>query len=150
MIEIRSCEADDLRQVDSLSPKGDRELVLENIAENPGMEVVLQNLGRSLTLDGRVIACFGVWPLWPGVARAWSDLSQEALDRPKALYSNVREQLGKAEEQLDLRRVEAVIAKNHAVAHGWIRHLGFELEGTMHNYGVGGVGDFCLYARTRE
>ena len=85
------------------------------------MEVVLQNLGRSLTLDGRVIACFGVWPLWPGVARAWSDLSQEALDRPKTLYSNVREQLQKIEEQLDLRRMDALLVGSVAD--------GYRLEG---------------------
>ncbi len=47
-----------------------------------------------------------------------------------------------------LVRVEAVVKSDFAAGVRWVEHLGFKREGTMRNYGIDGVGDYDLYARS--
>jgi hypothetical protein len=147
MIQIMPCMPEHLRQIDSLSSPADRELTLAHVDDTPEIDRVLEVFARTLVADFKPIACFGVWPMWPGVARAWSDLSAEALALPKALHGSVREELGKIVEQAGLRRVEAVVDEEHVAGHRWMEHLGFTSEAVMENYGVGGVGAYRLYSR---
>ena len=116
----------------------------------PQIDEVLTLFARTLEHEGRPLACFGVWPVWAGVGRAWSMISEEARrSYPKSLYKAVRANLAVVEERNRLGRIEATVRFGHPSAHGWIRHLGFNYEGLMRNYGIGCVADFHLYARTR-
>lgn len=94
-----------------------------------------------------VIGMMGVWPLWPGVGRAWSMLTPALLRRPKSLHRYALSQLLWAEENLGLRRVESVVEDGNPAAHRWIKRLGFRHEAEMPHYGLNGVGTFHLYAR---
>ncbi len=128
----------------------ERDQTVDVILESAFPEAILERYARSMIHDHRVLACFGIWPMWPGVAKAWSMISQEARMRwAKSLYKSVKELLDAAEERDSLTRIEATVRYGHPSAHSWIRHLGFEREGLMKNYGMGGVGDHHLYARTR-
>jgi hypothetical protein len=123
---------------------------LETVLESSFAEALLERYARTLFHEERVMACFGVCPMWLGVARAWAMISQEARQRcPKTLYSEVKRHLAIVEERDDLTRIEATVRYGHPSAHSWIRHLGFEREGLMRNYGMGGIGHHHLYARTR-
>ena len=128
----------------------ERHQALDMILIQPHIEEILTYYGRSLIHENRVMACFGIWPMWSGVGRAWSLISIEAGQRfPKTLYKCVLQGLRSAEKTDNLHRIEATVRFGHPTAHSWIRHLGFKREGLMKNYGMGGIGDSHLYARTR-
>ncbi len=131
---------------------GEREQVL-NMLEGLGEDgdLILEHSARSLCdPSGEVLACFGIWPLWPGVGRAWAMLSESVLRHyPLTLHRHVRQLLPWFEEQDDYHRVEAVIREGHAAGHRWIRHLGFRREAMMQNYGIGGTIGYHLYSRIR-
>jgi len=149
MTRVVPCEPAHLYALASDSAPEEREITLEHIENTPGIDGLLAEHARSLIHDdGRVLACFGVWPHWPGVGRAWSDLTAESLrEHPKALHRAVMEELAGEIERNEFRRVEAIVAADHEAGQRWMDHLGFQLEGVMSNYGVGGVGEFYLYAR---
>jgi len=147
MTHVVPCTPDHLRSIESLSPPESRRVTLQNLEESNAVALVLEEYARTLLIDEVVAACFGVWPMWPGVARAWSDLSELALRHPKALHGAVRSQLSGVQESLGLARVEAVVRHDFEEGARWVKHLGFELEGTMANYGIDGIGDYDLYAR---
>lgn len=129
----------------------ERKQTIDMALSVPHIRDLLAHYARSLLREDRVLATFGVWPVWPGVGRAWSMISPEARARhPKSLYKAVRVHLDAIELRDNLHRIEATVRYGHPSAHGWIRHLGFSrYEGLMVNYGFGGVGDFHLYARIR-
>ncbi len=125
------------------------EEMLHLLATTP-MQGVLANYARTLIHEDKPLACFGVWPMWPGVGRAWSLISPEARKRyPKSLYKAVKQCLVTIEDRDEMRRIEATVRFGHPSAHSWIRHLGFQREGLMRNYGQFGIGDSHLYARIR-
>lgn len=147
MIEVFPCCRDDLYEIESLAPLVDQEMTLVQIEATPGVDELLKTFARTLRKDGRAIASFGVWPMWQGVARAWSELSQESLNMPKTLHKTVTECLDGICQEYGLKRVEAVVYHGHDAGHRWLEHLGFEHECLMRNYGVGGDADCDLYAR---
>ena len=99
--------------------------------------------------DGHVLVCFGVMPMWEGVAQAWSMLSDAALkDHPMELSRSARCWLGSVAERDALKRIQATVAADHKAGHRWIKWLGFKNPRLMQNYGMGGKGDFYLYERT--
>jgi hypothetical protein len=114
---------------------------------------LLGGFARTLIHDDRVLAVFGVWPMWHGVGRAWTILSKEVLGSfggYRVLHKSVRESLDVIQERERLGRVEAVVRYGHVEGHAWMRHLGFERECLMRNYGFGGNSHFHLYARVRD
>ena len=123
-----------------------RTLAIVQAHEDPvGM---LWEASRTILVKAAPIGMFGVWPMWPGVGRAWSMISPEAKsDFPCSLYKGVKRNLEIIIARDQLVRVEAVVKAGHPTAHPWIRRLGFRREGLMRNYGIGGVGDYHLYAR---
>lgn len=98
---------------------------------------------------GRVAACAGVRPLWPGVGEAWAVFSLEALDRRFALFRATARGLATIENRQGLRRVQATCHENHPEAARFLQALGFRREGLLRRYGLCGEGDYWLYARTR-
>lgn len=111
---------------------------------------IVSSSARTLVNESEVLACFGIWPLWPGVGRAWAMLSETILLRyPLTLHREVSQCLGYIEERDDYHRIEAVVRVGHAAGHRWIRRLGFRREGLMQNYGYGGTIGYHLYARIR-
>ena len=51
------------------------------------------------------------------------------------------------ERDEDMHRIEASVEKSNSRAVRWIQYLGFDYEGDMPNYGLGGVGTFSRFAR---
>ncbi len=103
---------------------------------------------RAFDHEGRIIGCFGVFPIRKGVAEAWAALSDEIVtEHPVQMGRTVRNWLWRVEIGWKLRRIQAAVAREHDAGHRWIRWLGFQAEGVMRNYGIDGRGDFVLYAR---
>lgn len=142
------CELDHIEAV-SVRPEeeDERQEMLRTLKALPHMDQLLSGYARTLMKDDTVLACFGVWPMWPGVGRAWSLISAAARKHPKTLYRSVKRCLETVESRDEMHRIEATVRLGHPSAHSWIRHLGFEREGLMRNYGQFGMGDSHLYAR---
>ena len=142
------CEIDHIEAVTvRAEEEEERQEMIRMLRSAPRMEELLSSYARTLMHDDVVLACFGVWPMWPGVGRAWSLISAAARKYPKALYSSVKRCLETIEARDDMHRIEATVRSGHPSAHSWIRHLGFQREGLMRNYGQFGIGDSHLYAR---
>lgn len=122
-----------------------------SVAGRLGREIAdslaLEGLAFSATLNGRIIGCAGIVPLWPGVGHAWAVLSDAVLAYPVALTRTADREMTRIECRLGLRRVQATVAEDHVAGRRWLAWLGFEVEGLMRNYGPDGTGDYWLYGR---
>ena len=138
-----SCDLDHVLRVKLQSVQ------IGQISDFVPMESLLSTYARTLEVQGCVIACFGVTPLWDGVVEAWALLSDEVLkDYPITLSKSVLKWLDYIEKREGIRRIQSSIAEEHVEAIRWIRWLGFKrCEGLMKNYGIGGVGNFYRFAR---
>lgn len=151
-MEIVDCipaEIEDILYIHQDSPD-ELNQITTLISNTPDVEAIVRWSARSLVIDGQLLAVFGVWPMWPGVGRCWSMLPQESLRRyPKSIHKAVSTELANFIEREKLRRVEAIVFDGHEVGHRWIRRLGFEHEGLMRAYAIGGE-DCHLYARVTK
>jgi hypothetical protein len=123
--------------------------VLAMIDALPYGKEILHHNARSIEVEGRGIAALGVWPQWPGVGRAWTMLSPEALLYPKTLHGWAKATLAAIMERDRLHRVEAVVRSGHTAGHRWVRRLGFRREGELVAYGMD-RSNFHLYARIEQ
>jgi len=151
-MSVSAYNSGDMAQLDGVLDTSWRELEasIENVEGVP--EPHRSHFARTLWLEERPVACFGVWPLQAGVGRAWSILTEQAIAHPMALYRGVLRQLVAFERDEELIRVESVVKVGHPTAHEWIQHLGFERETMdcgMRCYGLEGE-TYHLYARVRS
>lgn len=123
----------------------------EAVMAMPNVGDIMDATARTLFHGEQPVACFGVWPMWEGVGRAWAYLGLDSLSSfgaIKALHRAVRGCLVEIEERDGMWRIEAVVRFGHIRGHAWMRHLGFVREALMRRYNEEGV-DYHLYARVR-
>lgn len=92
---------------------------------------------------------WGVQEMWPGVGEIWIYLGTRAKTRLVSVFKLAITKLEWLEHEKGFRRLEARFNKE-IPTHSLAAHLGFEVEGMMANYGLGGEGDFILMARTTK
>jgi hypothetical protein len=124
-------------------------MILRKRLYDPGMTERVEQWTRTMEHEGEILAIYGANPLWDGVVNTWAFLSSEALLHPVALTRDVIRSL-KILEGRGVRRIQSDVEDGHIAAHRWHQFMGFEVEGYMKNYGLGGVGDFYLYARCSD
>lgn len=95
-----------------------------------------------LDASGRPAACGGFYRQWEGRAIAWAFLTKGAP--MLAITRAVLEVLAQGE----FLRVECWVDVDFQAGHRWAALLGFEREGLMRSFGLGGR-DNVLYARIR-
>ncbi len=103
---------------------------------------------RALKLDGEVVANVGIIERWGGVARVWAWIEPEAKAHALSLTRLCKKELLYFERYF--KRIEVEIPVDDAVGIAWIEVLGFHREAKMKCYGLGGEGDYYLYARFRN
>lgn len=94
------------------------------------------------------LGCAGVVELWPGVGQAWAVLSERALAQPLTLTRTAVRELDRIARLRGFARIQATVADGHGAGARWLAFLGFEVEGLLVNYGLGGTGDYWIYGRT--
>jgi RimJ/RimL family protein N-acetyltransferase len=100
----------------------------------------------TLMLDGRPIACAGVFPIWEGRAYLWCWLGCNATAKT---FLELHRFAKRFLDGLPFRRVEAAVECDFAAGHRWVKALGFELEAPrMRCFEIDGR-DSALYARVR-
>lgn len=96
-------------------------------------------------IDGEVIGCSGVMPIWQGRGMAWAYLSDNAGQH----FIKVHKAVGKFLDNCYLKRIEMTVDCRFDQAHRWARMLGFKMEaGRMEAYTPSGM-DCSLYSRVR-
>lgn len=92
--------------------------------------------------DGeRIVGCIGLVEQWPGCARAYAFLSQDAGPYMVGLTWRIRDWL----RANPIRRIEATVESTFDAGHRWVKRLGFKYEGHMTAYW--NERDADLYAR---
>lgn len=107
-------------------------------------------IGYSFTafLDDNPVVCFGVIPIWNGVAEAWFIADDIARGKPKSLSKVAKHFLDIFEISLGLHRLQITVRNSDIRALKWAAFLGFTEEGVMLNYGPDSS-NFSMMARYR-
>lgn len=97
-------------------------------------------------IDGRVVACAGLFPLWEGNVRGWALIAGDI--GPSGMFA-LHRAVKRAIDGCAARRIEVEVDTHFPQAHRWVKMLGgFEWEGTMRKYSPEGR-DTDRYARVR-
>lgn len=128
---------------------------LEQLILQPAQEFAGLNRGHAESLsktesfagliDGRVVACAGVTPLWDGRGEAWALIARDigAKGMHELHFQAKRYLSGSA-----LRRIEASCDATFMQAHRWLFLLGFKFEGPLRKYTPDGR-DCLRFARVK-
>lgn len=85
--------------------------------------------------NGEIVACGGVFILWPGVAEAWMMPTKLIRKEVRFVFRMVSNALQSLALGLDLHRVQAVALEGFPESGRWLKHLGFHEEGQLERYG---------------
>lgn len=103
----------------------------------------------SMDRYGEIICCFGCQILWPGVGEVWVAFSGLMKDYIREIAVETRIILNMMQSDLKLWRLQADVLTESEVSNNFIKHYGFEYEGTMKAYNPYGL-DMNRYARVRR
>lgn len=98
-------------------------------------------------LDGRIVACGGVFPYGNGNSDIWLIPSIYVANSPIFLAKEVRKWLNKIQKDLSLNRMQSFCI-NDDLHDRWMSFLGFTKEGVMKKYSNGI--DFAVWGKTWE
>lgn len=82
-------------------------------------------------IDGRVVACAGVVPMWEGRGDAWALIANDV--RPKGMLQ-IHFAVRRFLKMSGFRRIEAACDVGFPQAHRWLALLGFGYEGLLKAY----------------
>ena len=116
---------------------------LSNTTESHWKNVEALKWQRSIVIDGKVEACYGVVEYWKGRGEYWALIDRNSGSK---LVPMVRAMMSLLNE-IDCKRIEVTVIYKFKQAHRLAILSGFELEAPlMKKYGVTGL-DYSLYAR---
>jgi hypothetical protein len=99
-------------------------------------------IAQSLVDNQRVLACWGLLPLWRGLSEAWLLVSDDIGKSSLILTRALNDVLDVATEN----RIQTSVLENFDKGHKFAQLLGFEPEGLMRAYDVLGR-NHVRYAR---
>lgn len=100
----------------------------------------------TLIIDGEVVGSSGVVLMGWKRGEAWSLLSSLFYKYPKESYGAIKKNLEVIVKDKGLRRVQSLIKLDLESGPSWMKHLGFEYEGTLKAFGPSGE-DLMIFAR---
>lgn len=139
--------------VEPFKPEHLEALVLQPAQVHPYASVADKGYGEALAkheaytgfIDGRIVACAGVVPIWDGRGELWAlvarDIGKLGM---RSLHYGVKRWLGSAA----FRRLEAHCDAEFMQAHRWLMLLGFNYEGPLAKFLPDGR-DALRFARVR-
>ncbi len=107
--------------------------------------------GQSFTgiINGYVVACGGISPLWPGVGEGWVLASHKIHENKFSVVRAVYDILGDLMDDHDYWRIQGSTLADWTQGIRFARLLGFENEGLMKAYGPDGS-DYIRHARVKD
>lgn len=139
MIDVKPFEESDLKD---FSPRG--------IYSNEVGQIILNNKDPKMTItaNGKVLSIVGATHIFDAVAEIWTVTVSEEELRPhiKEYVRMLRIAIDSYMERSRLRRLQIVVPSTFPTAKKWGKILGFELEGTLKNFGWDCT-DYYMFAR---
>tara|TARA_Y100001972_G_scaffold114747_1_gene150674 strand:- start:158 stop:598 length:441 start_codon:yes stop_codon:yes gene_type:complete len=111
-------------------------------------EVVVKNLAFTGVLNGKIIACGGIYPIWNGVGDAWFIGSNVIYEYPILVTKTVKKYLDELMDLNNFHRVQAYVRHDWQEAQRWIKVLGMQNEGTARKYSTDGR-NHILFAKVK-
>jgi hypothetical protein len=108
--------------------------------------MVVPDMSFSGFVNGQVIACGGIYPVWDGVGEAWFLGSQLIHKHKAAVTKAVKRHLVGIMEEYKLHRVQAHVMEDWPGARRWISFLGMQEEGVLRKFSPEGL-NYIQFAR---
>lgn len=97
--------------------------------------------------EGKVVACWGAYPLWDGVAEAWLLTAYQFETIPITSTRTAIRYFNKIYSDMQLHRLQITVNCKDELAMRWAFALKMKKEGILHNYGPD-KSDYAMFART--
>lgn len=108
--------------------------------------MVVSDMSFTGLVNGTVVGCGGIYPVWEGVGEAWF-LGSHLVHKHKAAVTRaVRQHLVGIMEEHNLHRVQAHVMEDWPGARRWIKFLGMEEEGVLRKFSPEGI-NYISFAR---
>lgn len=89
---------------------------------------------KTLVVDGKVVCCGGVVPLWNGVGEAWIELAPGFEENKFSLIKAIKSFFSDVSK--DFHRVQCIVVKDNKKALRFAEFIGFKNEGLSKKYTV--------------
>jgi RimJ/RimL family protein N-acetyltransferase len=143
MLEVSNFEADDLN---TLALSANQAFMGEHIDGDYGQRLKTgSTLSVSIKEDGRLLACFGLVPIWAHSSEAWMLASEQVSRGTRTLVKTLKSLLQSRPEL----RIQTTVKADFETGLRFVEFLGFELEGRLQRYNVQGQ-DVYMYARVKH
>lgn len=155
MLELIDYKPEHAEQIEKAGAKEkgvDGSVLPENWAELLGSSLI----AKTAVFDGRIIACGGLFLLWPGVAEAWVTYVFD-VEKLRIYPRIVKDLIHEWMEKFDLVRVHAPLRADWEAGIKYAKWLGFRPDGwpevpdgvKMRKYHYDGA-DAIMYSIIRE
>jgi hypothetical protein len=81
-----------------------------------------------------VVACGGVFTLWPGVGEAWIVGSDMVTEYALSFHRAVKTHLWALCKSGEYHRIQCIVRDSFKGSHPWVKRLGFQWEGKLRAY----------------
>jgi predicted acetyltransferase len=123
------------------------DIVQEGINVHGVLDMIKNVISEAYTasVDGRIQGIGGFIILWDGVAECFSIWTKECTRKYKLAMVRGTRAINKMFcEKRKIWRLQATIADN--IPASWVKHIGFEYEGTLRNYSMAGT-DVLIFSQ---
>jgi len=101
-------------------------------------KMVVPDMSFTAVVNGSIVACGGIYPVWDGVGEAWFLGSHLIHKYTKTIVKELRMHLHGIMEAHQLHRVQAHILEDWPNARRWIRFLDMQEEGVLRKFSPDG------------
>lgn len=95
---------------------------------------------------GRIIAVFGVRPIWRGLAEAWMVPGVGIEDHAASVVRGARALMDTTVSNLDIARLQIIVKTENDTAYKFAKSIGFSVEGKLERFGPEGA-DYYMMVR---
>jgi hypothetical protein len=146
-IEIVKFEAEHANSIIERN-KNDGLIVPSKIVNIEDLVKLWRDGGPSYTMlvDNIPIVCAGVVLMGWNRGEAWTFPSKMFYDHVKSCYKGIKNILESIAREHKLIRIQSMINPSLLVGDGWMKHLGFQYEGTLRCFGCNNE-DMKMFSR---
>jgi len=84
--------------------------------------------------NDNIIGCGGIYILWHGCGEAWATYPLSFRSNIYTVWKYTKKMLQNIIKEHKLHRVQAIARSDFPGGINWLKHLGFEIEGTLRRY----------------
>ncbi len=141
--EMMPFKADDINEI---NPQPANISMANMLSREHWLRIEQQRFSYTMRVEGRVVACTGVFEYWPGRGEVWAILDKDCKE--EFLY--IHKAAKRFFEVCPVNRIEATVELGFPEGHRWMRLLGFELEAPVLKKYFPNGSDCSLYAKVRN